>query len=105
MQDGTFQTGVLSYSTYEKLVAAGTIDPAKCLKIWETPPYADYNFTAHPDLEEKFGEGFLDKLQAALVGCEDAAALNALDREKLVEVTNETFAGIASVMKKVSFSK
>ncbi len=103
VQDGTFQAGVLSYSTFEKMVASGKIDSGKVVKIWETPPYADYNFTAHPELEEMFGEGFLDKLQAALVGCEDAAALKALDRNKLVEVTNETFAGIASVMEKVSF--
>ena len=103
VQDGTFQAGVLSYSAYEKMVADGRIDPAKCVKVWETPEYADYNFTAHPELEKIFGKGFLDKLQEALVNCDDAAALKALDRTKLVMVTNETFAGIASVMKKVSF--
>jgi len=103
VQDGTFQVGVLSYSTYEKLVAAGTVDPAKAVKIWETPEYADYNFTAHPALEEMFGEGFVAKLQEALIACDDAAALTALDRTKLVKVNNETFAGIAAVMEKVKF--
>jgi phosphonate transport system substrate-binding protein len=103
VQDGTFQSGVLNYSTYEKMVAEGKIDPGKCVKIWETPEYADYNFTAHPELEKMFGEGFLDKLQEALVACDDAAVLKALDRNKLVKVTNETFAGIASVMEKVKF--
>lgn len=103
VQDGTFQAGVLNYSTYENLVASGKIDPAKCVKIWETPEYADYNFTAHPELEKMFGEGFLAKLQEVLVNCDDAAALKALDRTKLVTVTNETFAGIASVMGKVTF--
>jgi phosphonate transport system substrate-binding protein len=103
VQDGTFQVGVLNYSTYDKLVAAGTIDPAKAVKIWETPEYADYNFTAHPALEEMFGEGFGAKLQEALIACDDEAALQALDRTKLVSVTNETFAGIASVMESVKF--
>jgi phosphonate transport system substrate-binding protein len=103
VQDGTFQTGALSFSTYEKMVKAGTIDPAKCVKIWATPTYADYNFTAHPELEKMFGEGFLDKLQSALIDCDDEAALKALDRSKLVEVSNETFAGIAGVMEKVKF--
>ncbi len=103
VQDGSFQAGALSFGTYEKLVAAGKIDPEKCVKIWETPTYADYNMTAHPDLENTFGEGFLDKLQQALVDCQDEAALKALGREKLVKVNNETFAGIAAVMEKVSF--
>ena len=101
--NGTFQAGALNYSTYEKMVKAGDIDPAKCVKIWETPPYADYNFTAHPELEKMFGDGFIDKLQAALLACDDEAAMTALDRSKLVKVTNETFAGIASVMEKVKF--
>ena len=103
VQNGNYEAGALSYSAYEKMVADGRIDPAKCVKIWETGEYADYNFTAHPDLERKFGEGFLQALQDALVSCDDEAALKALDRTKLVPVTNETFAGIASVMEKVSF--
>ena len=103
VQDGSFQAGALSFGTYEKLVAAGKVDPEKCVKIWETPTYADYNMTAHPDLDNAFGEGFLDKLQQALVDCQDEAALKALGREKLVKVNNETFAGIAAVMEKVSF--
>ncbi|MBG69572.1 MAG: putative selenate ABC transporter substrate-binding protein [Roseibacillus sp.] len=103
VQDGSFQAGALSFGTYEKLVAAGKLDPEKCVKIWETPTYADYNMTAHPDLENTFGEGFLDKLQQALVDCQDEAALKALGREKLVKVNNETFSGIAAVMEKVKF--
>ena len=103
VQDGSFQAGALSFGTYEKLVAAGKVDPEKCVKIWETPTYADYNMTAHPDLENTFGEGFLDKLQQALVDCQDEAALKALGREKLVKVNNETFSGIAAVMEKVKF--
>ena len=103
VNDGSYQAGVLSYSTYEKMVASNKIDPAKCTVIWETPEYADYNFTAHPALNERFGADFLDKLQKALVSCQDAAALKALDRNQLVPVSNETFAGIATVLEKVKW--
>ncbi len=105
VQDGTFQTGALSFGAYNKLVKNGKIDPEKCKVIWETPPFADYNFTAHPALEEKFGEGFIDKLQQALLNCKDEGALTALNRKELVKVTNDTFASIGEVMKKVSFKK
>lgn len=105
VNNGTFQVGALNFKTYEKGIANGTLDKEKCLVIWETPTYADYNMTAHPILNEQFGEGFIAKLQKALVECDDKSALDALQREKLVEVNNETFDGIASVMSKVSFSK
>lgn len=102
---GTFQAGALNFKTYEKGIASGKLDKEKCVVIWETPTYADYNMTAHPILNEQFGEGFIEKLQTALVECDDAAALGALKREKLVAVENSTFDGIASVMAKVNFKK
>lgn len=101
VQDGTFQTGVLNFSTYDRLLKEGTVDPTKCRIIWVTPPYADYNFTARGDLDKTFGEGFTDRLQKALVECKDPAVLKAFDRNEFVKVDNSTFQGIADVMKKV----
>ena len=101
VQDGTYQAGALSFSTYERLVKEGKVDPNKARVIWETPTYADYNFTARANLEEMFGEGFIDKLQKLLVSCKDPAVLKAFDRNQFVEVDNATFQGIADVMKKV----
>lgn len=105
VQNGTYQAGVLSYTVYEKGIKDGTLDPAKSTVIWETPEYADYNFTAHPVLNEQFGADFITKLQNALANCEDEAVLKALSRSKLVKVDNSTFEGIAQVMKKVTFDK
>lgn len=103
VQDGTFQTGVLSYTAYEAMVADGKLDPAKAKVIWETPAFPDYNFTAHPVLNKTFGDGFTAKLKKALLECKDSAVLKALERTELVEVTNETFQDIAEVMKQVKF--
>lgn len=101
VQNGVYQTGALSYSTYNRLVSEKKIDPEKCKVIWETPTYADYNFTAHGKLDETFGKGFTDKLQKALLECKDPAVLKAFDRKQFVKVDNSTFQGIADVMKKV----
>jgi phosphonate transport system substrate-binding protein len=92
VEAGVWEAGVLNYKTYEDLVAAGELDPERCVKVWETPPYADYNWTAHPALEETFGPGFTDRLQAALVGIEDPALLEALQRPRgLVAASNDDF--------------
>lgn len=101
VQDGVYQTGAMNYSTYDRLVAENKIDPEKCRVIWETPTYADYNFTAHGGLDKTFGEGFTDKLQNLLFECKDPAVLKAFDREQFVKVDNTTFLGIADVLKKV----
>jgi len=95
---GQAQAGVLNFSVYDEMVAAGKIDPAVCRVVWKTPTYADYNWTAHPDLDERYGAGFIDKLQAALIGM-DADLLKALGRDAMIAAKNEDFDGIATVAK------
>lgn len=98
---GRFEVGVVNYKVYERRVAAGTTDPEQCRVIWQTPYFADYNFTAHPDLDRVFGAGFTDKLQQVLLGIEDQGLLEALPRKKLIAADNADFAGIAAVAKEL----
>lgn len=97
VESGQYPVGVLNYKVYERRVEEGKTDPEVVRIIWKTPTYADYNWTAHPDLEDLFGEGFLDKLQAALIGIDDPRLLSALPRESLIPASNEEFAGIKRV--------
>jgi phosphonate transport system substrate-binding protein len=101
VEAGTWQAGALSYTTYDKLVAEGNLDPAICKIVWKTPRYADYNWTAHPDLEPIFGEGFIGKLQDTLVGIKDEELLKILQRSSLIEAKNADFDGIANVAKEL----
>ncbi len=101
VEAGRFEVGVVNYKVYDRRVADGTTDPAKCRVIWTTPHYADYNFTAHPGLEAKFGAGFTDKLQQVLLGIEESALLEALPRKKLIAAENAEFAGIEAVAREL----
>ncbi len=101
VEAGRFEVGVVNYKVYDRRVAEGTTDPAKCRVIWRTPEFADYNFTAHPALEEKFGPGFTKTLQQVLLGIEDEALLEALPRKRLISAENADFAGIADVAKQL----
>lgn len=97
VESGRFEAGVVNYKVYERRVAEGDTDPETVRIIWKTPYYADYNWTAHPVLEERFGEGFVDKVQAALVGIDDESLLSALPRKRLITARNEEFDGIRAV--------
>ena len=99
---GAYQVGALSYTTYDKLVADGRIDPAVCVKIWETPSYPDYNWTAHPELTELHGKDFIDRLQATLVGIQDAALLEAAQRpDGFIEASNADFAPLETLAREL----
>ncbi|MCP4292980.1 MAG: putative selenate ABC transporter substrate-binding protein [bacterium] len=101
VEAGQFGCGVVNYKVYDKRVASGKTDPEVCRIIWKTPTYADYNFTAHPGLDDNFGPGFMKKLQDVLIGIEDASLLSALPREKLIKARNEEFIGIAEVARQL----
>jgi len=97
VESGQYQAGVLNYRVYDRRVAEGKTDPDVAQVIWKTPTYADYNWTAHPRLEEIFGEGFTGRLQEALVSIDDPALLSALPRTRLIEASNEEFESIRQV--------
>ncbi len=100
---GQVQVGAVNFKTYDKWAAKEGSDTDVCRVIWKTPTYYDYNFTAHPDLETLFGEGFIDKLQKALVDMDDSLAKSAFDRETLIEAKNEDFAKIEGVARDLEF--
>ena len=103
VEGGNFDCGAANYKTYDDMVASKKVDPSVCRKIWQTPFYADYNFTAHPRLEEMFGEGFIDRLQAALVDMKDPDLLAAFSRKSLVEASNEDFESIKELARQLDF--
>lgn len=97
VESGAVQAGAISYKAYEALVERGAVDPKLAKIIWETPSYPDYNFTAHPSLDATFGEGFTDKLQAALLGISDPSLLDAFPRSSLIAAKNADFDRVEDV--------
>jgi len=97
VESGQFDCGVLDFTVYERRVKEGKTDPQVCQVIWKTPEYADYNFTAHPDLEKEFGAGFTKKLQTALIEMTDPALLRGFLRDKLVEAKDSEFDRVKKV--------
>ena len=104
VESGQFDCGALSYTTYDKMIAKGDLDPAKCKVIWKSDPYPDYNFTAHPDLEATFGEGFTEKLQAAILAMTGKELLeDPFGRSAMIPAKNEDFEPIRKLAQELGF--
>ena len=104
--DGTYETGALNYKTYDSLVESDEKIKNNTKIIWTTPFYADYNFTIHPDAEKAFGEGFIKKVQDALIAAPAGSdALKAINRDSIIAAKNEDFDGIKDVAVKVGLIK
>ena len=68
VESGAFQAGALNEAVWDQAVSEGKVDLKKVRELWVTPPYYDYNWTVRGDLDDKFGHGFTDRVQEALLG-------------------------------------
>ena len=101
VESGQYQAGAVNYKVYERRVEEGKTDPDVCRVVWKTPPYADYNWTVHPDVERIFGNGFTRRLTEALIAIDDPALLVALPRDRLVPASDEEYEAIREVAVKL----
>jgi len=94
---GQYQIGVVNYTVYDRRIEQGTTDPEVVRVIWQTPTFADYNWTVRPDLDATFGEGFTQRLVSTLVSIDDPVLLRALPRDRLIPAEDADFEGIRQV--------
>ncbi|HGY5542986.1 MAG TPA: putative selenate ABC transporter substrate-binding protein [Prochlorococcus sp.] len=74
VQSGSFEAGALNERVWISAIKNGRADPKKVKVIWRSPPYADYHWLAQPNLDHRFGLGFTDRLQSALLGWSDQSS-------------------------------
>lgn len=94
---GAWQVGALNFAVYDQAVADGAPEVETAKVIWKTPSYPDYNWTIRGDVDARWGEGFADRVQAALVGMTDPELLAAFPRSAFIPATNDDYAPIERV--------
>ena len=67
VQSGAYEAGALNSQVWESHVEDGRVDADKVAVIWRTPAYADYHWVAGADLDQRYGDGFTNRLQQALI--------------------------------------
>lgn len=67
VESGSYQAGALNAAVWDGLVKADRIDTSKVREVFRTPPYHDYHWVARPDLDERFGDGFTQRVTDTLL--------------------------------------
>jgi phosphonate transport system substrate-binding protein len=101
VQSGAYEVGALNFKVFDKEKALGKIDEAKVQIIWRTPPYPDYQWTIRGDVDRKYGDGFTNKVTAALLGMKDQVLLEAFPRKSFVPASNADYQPILETAKSI----
>lgn len=69
VQSGSFETGALNITVWNKAIKEGTVDTSKVEVFYTTPEYYDYVWTANVDeyLDDIYGAGTKDKIAEAFM--------------------------------------
>jgi len=101
VESGAYEVGALNFAVWDKMVEEGEIDTDKVKVIWKSPAFPNYQWTIRGDVDERFGEGFKDRVQQALLDMDDPELLASFPREKFVPVSNEHYDPILEVGRKI----
>jgi len=113
VQSGSFQTGALNISVWEKSLKEKKVDLTKVKAFYTTPEYFDYNWTINNDenIDKIYGAGTKEKIKQAILsmsadkGGSQAEVLKFFQTDKFVETKNENYKVIEEVAKKLGMVK
>jgi phosphonate transport system substrate-binding protein len=101
VEAGTYQVGALNFQVWENEVANGNVDTDAVQVIWETPPYPDYQWTIRGDVNERFGDGFKQRVTEALVNMDDPELLKSFPRSGFIPASNDDYEPIRSTAEEI----
>ncbi len=97
VEAGTYEMGAINYSVWDKELEAGNVDTDAVKVIWTTPHYPDYQWSIRGDVNERFGEGFMKRVQEALLAMDDPELLESFPRSGFIPASNEDYEPIRVV--------
>ena len=98
---GTYEVGALNFQVWKKEVEQGKVDADNVQVIWKTPQYSNYQWTVRGDVDERFGDGFIERVQDALVSMDDPELLQSFPRSGFIEADNDDYESIRETAEKL----
>lgn len=102
VEAGTYEVGVLNEQVWNSRVEAGDVDLSKVDVIWRSPAYFDYHWVINPQVKERYGEDFVEQVQAALLKLdpnvpEQKEILELFGANQFIETENSNYQQIEDV--------
>ena len=103
---GTYDAGALNEQVWKKRLAEGTVDQSNVDVIYTSPAFFDYHWVIQPNLAERYGADFVQKVQNAFFKLDPNVAqhkeiLDLFGAQKFIATNNENYAQIEAIGREV----
>lgn len=107
---GTYQTGALNSSVWDERLKAGTVDTGKVREVFRTPEFHDYHWLIRPDVDQRLGNGFTDRVRAALLALDgsddqERQILRLFEAKRFIPATPEDYRQVEDVGRQIGLIK
>jgi phosphonate transport system substrate-binding protein len=106
VEAGTYEAGALNEQVWNDRVAGGAVDQTKVKVIWQTPAYYDYHWVINPAVTARYGDGFIERVQAALLKLDpnvpaQKEILELFGATQFIATTNDNYQQIEAVGREI----
>jgi len=106
VEAGTYDAGALNEQVWLSRVKSEEVDLDTVRVIWRTPPYYDYHWVIRPDVKDRYGDDFVERVRAAFLKLDPGVAehqeiLDLFGAEKFIPTQNSNYAEIEAVGREI----
>ena len=106
VEAGSYEVGAVNKKVWEKRTQTKEVDLNKVEVLWETPAYYDYHWVINPDVKNKYGEDFINKVQNAFFKLdpnvpEQKEILDLLEAKKFIPTKSSNYVQIEAIGREI----
>ncbi len=106
VEAGSFEAGALNEQVWSSRVEAGEVDLDRVQEIWRTPAYYDYHWVIRPEVDDRYSEEFIERVQQAFLSLDasdpqEAEILDLFGAERFITTENENYVQIEAVAREL----
>lgn len=102
---GSYEAGALNSQVWRSRMEEGTVDTEKVVMVLESPEYHDYHWLLRGDVDERFEEGFTQKLTDAMLAMHESeeglAVVESYGAEQFIAASREDYQQIEEVAREL----
>ncbi|MFW6070045.1 MAG: putative selenate ABC transporter substrate-binding protein [bacterium] len=106
VEAGTYDAGALNSQVWDSRVAAGEVDQERVQVILRTPPYHDYHWVIRPDVRQRYGDDFPQRVTDAFLQLDAGnpdhqEILDLFGATQFIPTSNENYDQIEAVARQI----
>jgi len=106
VEAGSYDAGALNEQVWRSRVEAGEVNLNRVQVIWRSPAYFDYHWVIHPEVQDRYGADFPQRVQAALMDLDPSdphqkAILDLFGAAKFIPTQNDNYTRIEAIARDI----